>query len=435
MLYANSLFPFITKPTRITSETATIIDNIYTNDFSHQLQNHQGMSYSEISDHYPIFHFRRTISDVNDKHAYLMKRQMKQSNVDDFVTSCSNIDWTCVTSLEDTQSAYSTLHSRLNQVYMQSFPMVKVKLGYETRNPWLTPALKQSIKIKNKIYLYQLKYSTEQNKKQYRIYRNRLTNLLRVAEKDYYCVLLTKHKSDLKKSCNIIKQIINKKGRKKCSTKFYDGEETVTDQNIIANKFDNFFTNIGPTLAKLIPQSNHCPKSYLNNRIDESIYLNPVTEHETSKVIENLKSSAAGWDEFQPRIIKIIKDILLTPLTYICNLSFTQGIFPGEFKLANVIPIFKSGEDTRFDNYRPVSVLPVISKIFERLMYDRLLNFLNQHKFFYKYQFGFQKKHSTYMALLTLVHQISNALENGNSVLGIFLDYPKHLILWIMKLY
>ena len=122
-----------------------------------------------------------------------MKRHRKQSNVEDFVTSCSNIDWTCVTSLEDTQSAHSTLHSRLNQEYMQSFPMVKVKLGYETRNAWLTPALKQSIKIKNKMYLYQLKYCTEQNKKQYRIYRNRLTNLLRVAEKDYYCDLLTKH--------------------------------------------------------------------------------------------------------------------------------------------------------------------------------------------------------------------------------------------------
>ena len=145
-------------------------------------------------------------------------------------------------------------------------------------------------------------------------------------------------------------------------------------------------------------------------------------------MIENLKSSAAGW-EFQPRNIKIIKDILLTPVPYICNLCFTQGIFPGELKLAKVIPIFKSGEETRFDKYRPVSVLPVISKILKRLMYGRLLNFLNEHKFFYKYQFGFQKKHSIYMTLLTLVYQISNALENRNSVIGIFLDFPKHLIL------
>ena len=68
----------------------------------------------------------------------------------------------------------------------------------------------------------------------------------------------------------------------------------MTDQNIIANKFNDFFTNVGPSLAKLKPQSNHGPKSYLNNRIDESIYLNPVTEHDTSKVIENLKTSAAG---------------------------------------------------------------------------------------------------------------------------------------------
>ena len=93
--------------------------------------------------------------------------------------------------------------------------------------------------------------------------------------------------------------------------------------------------------------------------------------------------------------------------------------------MANVIPIFKLGENTRVNNYRPVSVLPVISKILERLMYDRLLNFLNKHKFFYTNHFGFQKKHSIYMALLTLVDQISNALENGNSVIGIFLDFSK----------
>ena len=109
----------------------------------------------------------------------------------------------------------------------------------------------------------------------------------------------------MKKSWNIIKQIINKKGRKKCSNKLFDGEETVTDQNIIANKFNNLFTNVGPSFARLIPQSNHCSKSYLNNRIDESIYLNPVTEIETSKVIENLKLVPQAGMNFSPELSRL----------------------------------------------------------------------------------------------------------------------------------
>ena len=151
ILFSNSLFPLITKPTRITNETATIIDNIFTNDFSNKFHNFQGILYSDISDHFPIFHFSQTITDVNDKQDYLTKRQIKQSNVDTFITACSEIDWTCVTSIEDTQTAYSNLHNKLNHIYIQSFPLTKVKMGYETRNPWLTSALKQSIKMKNKI--------------------------------------------------------------------------------------------------------------------------------------------------------------------------------------------------------------------------------------------------------------------------------------------
>ena len=75
-------------------------------------------------------------------------------------------------------------------------------------------------------------------------------------------------------------------------------------------------------------------------------------------------------------------------------------------KLANVVPIFKAGDNMTFTNYRPVSVLPLVSKVLERVMYTRLLNFLNKHKILYEYQFGFRNCYSTYMALITLVDRI-----------------------------
>ena len=107
------------------------------------------------------------------------------------------------------------------------------------------------------------------------------------------------------------------------------------------------------------------------------------------------------------------------------NLSITKGIFPSELKIARVIPLFKSGDPTSFSNYRPVSVLPIFSKILERLMYRRLLSFINEHKLLYHYQFGFRYEHSPNLALIYLVDKISNALEDGDYVLGLFLDFSK----------
>ena len=112
-------------------------------------------------------------------------------------------------------------------------------------------------------------------------------------------------------------------------------------------------------------------------------------------------------------------------MVHICNLSFTTGVFPYELKIANVVPIFKSGDERVFSNYRPVSVLPVFSKLLERLMYNRLLQYINDNNLLYNLQFGFQKGKSTHMAIIVLLDKISEALDNGDYVIGVFLDFSK----------
>ena len=107
------------------------------------------------------------------------------------------------------------------------------------------------------------------------------------------------------------------------------------------------------------------------------------------------------------------------------NMSLLNGVFPTELKIARVIPLFKSGEPHKFSNYRPVSVLPLFSKILQRLMYSRLLSFINKHNILYAYQFGFRMHHSPNLALIILMDRISRALEDGDFVLGLFLDFSK----------
>ena len=156
-----------------------------------------------------------------------------------------------------------------------------------------------------------------------------------------------------------------------------------------------------------------------------NLYFDPVTEQEIYKIIDTFKDSAAGWDDLKSTMIKHIKESITTTLVHICNRSFETGIFPSELKIANVVPIYKSGDEMVFSNYRSVSVLPVFSKLLERLVYNRLISHINDNKLLYEYQFGFQKGKSTYLAIMMLVDKITEALDQGECVVGVFLDFSK----------
>ena len=109
----------------------------------------------------------------------------------------------------------------------------------------------------------------------------------------------------------------------------------------------------------------------------------------------------------------------------LCNQSFIKGVFPNELKLAKVVPIFKQGNRELCQNYRPVSILPCLSKVFERLMYDRLISFLHKHRLICELQFGFRKGRSSFMALTEAIDLITNAVDKGDSIVGVFLDLSK----------
>ena len=224
----------------------------------------------------------------------------------------------------------------------------------------------------------------------------------------------------------IIKSVINRNKKTKFQDKFKfnDGSYT-TDMKIICEKFNDFFINVGPTLSKKIPPQNSSPDDYIKTKAIYSLYLEHVTESEITKLVTSLKSAAPGYDNLRSSILKLSLPFICTPLTYLSNLSLQEGVFPEELKIANVIPLLKCDNQELFNNYRPVSVLCSVSKVFEKIMYNRLRSFLDEHKTLFSYQFGFRKSHSTYMALMTLMDNLINFLDNGEYVIGIFLDFSK----------
>jgi hypothetical protein len=182
---------------------------------------------------------------------------------------------------------------------------------------------------------------------------------------------------------------------------------------------------LAKTLDKKIPKSNTDPISYIPDRNPNSIYFNPCIQEEVINIINNLKHCALGWDGIPTSLIQENKLPFSMCLTHIINLSLSQGIFPNEMKIAILVPIFKAGVATEPGNYRPISLLTIFSKIFERIVYIRLSDFFKKQKLLYQLQFGFREKHSTQMAILTLMDRIIGALEKGHFTIGIFLDFSK----------
>ena len=416
--------PYITKPTRVTQRSATLIDNIFSNDTESAEYSLSGILYTDISDHFPIFYIDYSCS-IDDVDTVVHRRVYSQENIESFKSKLSEKVWSDVLICNDVESAYSLFMKDFIDIYNEAFPLKEFKKGYKTKKSWLSEGMKRSIKRKNKLFKRFKRSGKPEHEEEYKSYRNKLNKILSSAQRAYYAKILDENKSNLRKSWQILKDIINRKKQSKTCTRFLVGNSITTDKSKIAQGFNNFYINVGPNLASKIPKDNRSPTVYIKQTITETMLVSPVEENEVEEIVKSLKDGSSGWDAISSHIVKKTYDKFILPLTHIMNLSICSGIFPSPMKIARVIPLFKSGDSTLFSNYRPVSVLPLFSKILERLMYKRLLAFVNKHNLLYCNQFGFRSNHSPNLALILLMDKISGALERGDYVLGLFLDFSK----------
>ena len=154
--------------------------------------------------------------------------------------------------------------------------------------------------------------------------------------------------------------------------------------------------------------------------------LQPTNKSEIEKIIKSLDSNkSSDIYGMSPKLLKILSPAISETLSNICNESFALGVFPDHMKLAMITPIFKGGSKFDFSNYRPVSVLPIISKVLEKLMLTRITKYLDKNKIIYEHQFGSQRNRSTTLAVLDLSARITKALDRGNYAANVFLNFAK----------
>ena len=209
LMYSNMLFPLITRPTRVTANSATLIDNIFTNNTCGTGSLIQGVFVTDITDHYPIFHTDQELTcEIIDD--VIVKIIYNSKNMREFSETLSHTDWSEMYTASGTQEAFDLFHNKLMELHNKHFPKVRIKKGYSNRKPWLSEALRDCIKRKNKMYYVFKKMPSVNNEICYKKYRNKLNHILLRAEKQYYHDLLNKHKGTLIKSWGIIKNIIHK---------------------------------------------------------------------------------------------------------------------------------------------------------------------------------------------------------------------------------
>ena len=168
-------------------------------------------------------------------------------------------------------------------------------------------------------------------------------------------------------------------------------------------------------------------ESYLLNQpIRSTFEFKPIDEEATKKIINSFKPlKSAGIDNISGILLKFCRDLIAKPITAIINQSLTTGIFPNKLKIAKVVPIYKKAEEGDFNNYRPISLLPTISKIFERVVHTQLFHYVTSNNLLYNHQYGFREGHSTEAATLEFVDHIFSDLDQNKLPLAIFLDLSK----------
>jgi hypothetical protein len=201
-------------------------------------------------------------------------------------------------------------------------------------------------------------------------------------------------------------------------------DNAVPCNNLDVNDINNFFSNLGSNAIKDLPSVDNYVVQFPTN-LSSFIFEN-FTVCEVEQVFHSLRcTNSFGHDGLFSKLANCFIDCISHPLACIFNKSVYSGIMPHSMKIARVVPIFKSGDKSKLINYRPISVLSVFSKLFEKLIYNRMLKFVNKYKLLAACQDGFRSAHSTSHAIIDLINSVTWHIGADDKVAGLFIDISK----------
>ena len=428
---AFSLFPLISKPTRIADESATLLDNIFIRNPSNYKS---GIFNIDISDHFPIFliirnFFRVPSTNGNIKFQY---RLINEETLLNMYNELCEYDFSDILDTNDCSVSLSMFTEALHEVYNSCCPLKSKTVSPKAiRKPWINKNILKNIKKRQNYFT--LFKENKMSKENYARFRNFVNGLIRKSKKEYYDKLFEKYKNDIKSTWRTINSILNPDkmyNKSQLIKKLIYKNEELTENTSIANAFNEYFCNIGKSVseryATINSNNDFNHLFYLNdNNFVNSFYFRPCTSSDIVTIIKSFKNKKAHINQIPVAVMKYISNIVSPIISNIINKSIQSCSFPDSLKNARVTPIYKSGKKHDVSNYRPISVLPLVSKIFEKFAYKQIYHYLETNNILYKFQFGFRNRMSTNQAITNHLQYLYNSLDSGNIIFSLFLDFRK----------
>ena len=439
IMFGNGFSPLISIATHFKPGCSpSCIDNILTN--STDLVVSSGVCKPVVTHHCPVFCLVSTNWKSSETPKVLPKYDYNESNMTLFENTLHNYlqrNNFNQDNLNTSESNFENLVKKINELVDECFQMDINILSSRrniVNNPWISIGIITSIKTKDHYYNEWRKSIKKLKTKagdpslylKYKVYRKSLKGIVNDAKRKHHLKQFDKANGNSKETWKVINEIRGKQKVKIKPSFIIDGT-LVEERRIIANGFNNYFTSIA---SKLNESENELlieplPKytDYIKNSVESSIFLADSSPEEIIEIIKELSSNKAS--DIPIIILKRCSHMMSPILAKFFNSFSNLGLFPSILKTGIVSPVFKKDNPQLFENYRPISTLPIFSKLFEKIIYKRIYAFLIAKNILYEKQFGFRKNHSTSHAINYSVKYVADNIEQKKHVVGIFLDLSK----------
>lgn len=428
LLANNGLEAVVKDPTRITDVSATCIDNILCR-LDQRFFDYTSCSVTDlrITDHCLI---EMELSGKFTRNSSPSKKlDMFHINYGKLNEVLLHEDWNDVYRSADASAAFDNFYRIFGDHLAICTNRSRTKKS-EKLKPWMSDCLLNLLCKRNKFCRLAAKHPNNIRLKAYSLKLCNMVNIkITSTKRDYYSQKFLCNGKDARKNWQTVNEIIVGPAISSEITQITDGKGTMlTDSLLIANEFNKYFTNVGdskcatgdinPADKANSVSDDHCPIN--------SFYFEPITPCELYIIVHSLKNgSSPGRDSISNCTLKRVCCFLVDVLCFIYNFSMDTGIFPSSLKSAVVVPIFKKSDKGCLNNYRPISLLSVFSKIFEKAIKSRVVSFLNSNNILSPLQHGFREKRNTEGALVSFLEDLSVNIDRGRKTSALFMDMTK----------
>ena len=415
--------PYITKPTRVTNTSATCIDHFWYNNCNVEFS---GVFHEyDISDHRTIFIILKFVADKSppmkqfrdhSQHCMLQLMDEMSSFID--VTYCR------LSVSMDVHERCEFLIQQVYEIYNKCCPIRSKQISLKSfKNPWIDSVLASSIKEKFSLFRNYKRGINSFN--EYNTFKNALQSRIRQAKAKYFKRKFDQSFGDIKGTWRCIDRYFLNRGSRMGIASLVEDNVTYASSNQIANIFSSYFSSLAQSLNANIPASMDDPLEYLDSPQLNSFVISHVTEDEVCSVLSKMKNKNCNLYDIPTYIVKKLAPLVSPLIADIFNMSVVSGSFPSCLKFSTIVPIFKKGDSKLKENYRPISTISVFCKLIEKLMANRMIDYLDKYNIVYDNQFGFRRGFSTSDAVLRFADECSEALNCRKYLFAVLLDFSK----------